>query len=102
MAPDPKTAQEDLAKQVEELKAELKDAKNRLRDRAEDLAEEGATRARQIYRRARVGAHDLRDRGAHAFDDASSELERRVEERPLQAVAIALGVGLLIGLISRR
>ncbi|MDD2869223.1 hypothetical protein [Neomegalonema sp.] len=102
MATDPKAVQEDLEKQLADLKAELKDARAKLKEQAEDYLEEGSARARQLYRRARAGAHDIRERGAHAFDDASSELERRVEERPLQAVAVALGVGLLIGLVSRR
>jgi ElaB/YqjD/DUF883 family membrane-anchored ribosome-binding protein len=40
--------------------------------------------------------------GRQAARDASEQLERRVRERPLVAVAIAMGLGVVCGAILRR
>ncbi len=60
----------------EKLESELRDKLSRLSDRADDIAKQG--------RRAVEG------------------LEGVIEEKPLQSVGIALGVGLLVGVLLSR
>jgi len=74
----------DLRDTVSEQAAELRDATSRkaedLRDRAGDVYEEGRQRAVDFER----------------------TLEQRIREKPLQSVAIAAGVGILLGMIWTR
>ena len=50
--------------------------------------------------RLRGGAHVVKDRAARAGTDALSKIEDEVERRPLAAVAIAAGIGFLLGAAS--
>ncbi len=52
---------------------------------------------------------ELRQRGEQALNagreragEAKGDLERSIAEQPLKSVAIALGVGVLLGLMARR
>ncbi|WP_181700299.1 DUF883 family protein [Chthonobacter albigriseus] len=90
-----------LQSEIAELKAELarlsstigtianrryEDLRDRASGYAEDFARQGAALRDQAYERAGV---------------MEQEVERSIRERPLAAVAIAAGVGYLVGLISR-
>lgn len=90
-----------LQNEIDELKTELsrlsqtigtianrryEDLRGRASAYADDFARQGAALRDQAYERA--GAME-------------AEVERSIRERPLAAVAIAAGVGYLVGLISR-
>lgn len=84
-----------------ELRAEL----NRLSRMVSDMAQ---NRYSNLREQAQGVAQDWTERGMQMRDDAMAkasawedELQRSVRDRPITAVAIAAGVGYLIGLLSR-
>src|SRR5262252_8562977 len=55
-----------------------------------------------IADRFRGGAHSMGDEAAKLGNDALRRLSNEVEHRPLVTLAVAVGVGLLVGLASQR
>ncbi|SPJ23101.1 DUF883 family protein [Palleronia abyssalis] len=82
---------EDLSRQVDALKADI----SRL---TETLGDYGRTKSREYQGEARRRANEIRDEAQGRVDD----IEAYVRQNPAQALGIAAGVGLLIGLFSRR
>ena len=94
---------------TEELQAQIETLK-------EDLAAIGATLAELVKSGAREGrskveqaADDYRRKGAEQADEALKEaraygeaLEEKIVQNPFAAVLVALGLGFLAGLITRR
>lgn len=59
--------------------------------------------AHEKYDEAKVAARDAYRHGRERVDTELDRFARRVQENPLQSVAIATGIGLLLGaLLSRR
>ena len=54
-----------------------------------------------IADRFRGGTHSMRDEAAKLGNDALRRLSNEVEHRPLVTLAVAVGVGILVGLASR-
>lgn len=54
-----------------------------------------------IADRFRGGAHSMSDEAANLGNDALRRLFNEVEHRPLITLAVAVGVGILVGLASR-
>jgi ElaB/YqjD/DUF883 family membrane-anchored ribosome-binding protein len=105
--------QEQLQHEIEETRAELGDTVDALAQKADVKARvsenveqrKAAFRERREDIKARVNG--ARDRVSSTTPDeakrAASRVARTAEERPLPAIAVALGVGLLIGrAIGRR
>lgn len=88
-AGDPTT--EDLSRQVEALKSDI----SRL---TESLGEYGRAKGRQYRSEAQRRADHYR----HEAEGRVDEIEAYVHQNPAQALGIAAGIGLLIGLLSRR
>jgi len=86
-----KPTTEDLSRQVEALKADI----SRL---TETLSDYGKSKGRAYQAEAKRRAYELRDDAQGHVDD----LEAYVRTNPAQALGIAAGIGLLIGLFSRR
>ena len=55
--------------------------------------------ARTYYDAARVRGREYYDDAAERLDEAQRYVVERVQERPLQSTAIALGVGLVLGML---
>ncbi len=55
--------------------------------------------ARGYYDEARVKGREYYDDAAERFDEAQRYVVERVQERPLQSTAVALGVGVILGLL---
>jgi glucan phosphorylase len=51
------------------------------------------------YDQARLRGRDYYDDASERFDEAQRYVTERVQERPVQSTAIALGVGLVLGLL---
>jgi len=105
--------QEQLQREIEETRAELGDTVDALAQKADVKARvsekveqrKAALRERQEDIKAKVNG--ARERVSHTTPDeakhAASQFARTAEERPLPAIAVALGLGLLIGrAIGRR
>ncbi|MBB3770713.1 ElaB/YqjD/DUF883 family membrane-anchored ribosome-binding protein [Angulomicrobium tetraedrale] len=74
----------------------------------EAAADAVASRVRQGKEKAEATAADLMEEGADAYQEAKErasqfggEVTATIERNPLGAVAAALGVGFLLGLITR-
>ena len=99
----------DLRQDVDAIKGDLAALKTDLVAAMRDLVEAGKTGAGEVRdkleeavqeRLRRVGdaAHSVADRGRKAADNVN----RYVEEKPLQSLAMAFGVGLLLGVVLRK
>ncbi len=82
---------EDLSRQVEALKADVARLTN-------SLGAFGRAKGRQYQAEAQRRANQYRDEAQGRAD----EIEAYVHQNPATALGIAAGIGLLIGLFSRR
>ncbi len=82
---------DDLSRQVDALKSDIK----RL---TESLGDYGRAKGRYYQGEAQRRADHMRDEAQEKAD----EIEAYVHENPARALGIAAGIGLLIGLLSRR
>jgi ElaB/YqjD/DUF883 family membrane-anchored ribosome-binding protein len=90
-----RAAGEDLATDLAALKAQVEDLTAKLAEAARDRAEAGA---RQVATVAREGY----DKATETASGAYAEVERFASKRPTEALGIAAGVGLLVGLLVAR
>ena len=90
---DLKTLKEDLKtgarEETQRLKEKAAAAEARLREQGDELRE----KARGYYDDARVRGREYYDDAAERFEEAQRYVVERVQERPVQSTAIALGVG---------
>jgi len=77
------------------LRAKAAEAEALLREQSEVMRE----RARGYYDTARVRGQEYYDEAQERFDEAQRYITERVQERPVQSTAIALGVGGVLGLL---
>lgn len=77
------------------LKAKAEEAKAIAREKAGQIKD----KASEYYETARERGREYYDEAHDRFDDAHRYVSERVQERPLQSTAIALGVGVVIGLL---
>ena len=81
--------------EVDRLREKLADAESKLRAGAGEARE----KARDYYEQARVRGREYYDDAAERLDEAQRYIVERVQERPVQSTAIALGVGVVLGLL---
>ena len=89
---DAEVAAREEADRLRELAAQ---ADGVMRERAAEVRE----KARRYYDDARLRGREYYDDAAERFDEYQRYLSERVQERPLQSTGIALGVGVIIGLL---
>jgi ElaB/YqjD/DUF883 family membrane-anchored ribosome-binding protein len=93
---------EELQEQIESLKADLAAISTTLSDLVRSGVREGRTRVERKaseYKRQGMEQADAALEEARAYGDA---LEGKIVENPFAAVLVALGLGFLVGLMSRR
>ena len=111
--PTDKATYERLAKDVAAVKNDISALTDQITDALNYFAGTASKQARRGYKQARANVDsavdDLSERGSAAMDaaqDAASSIEEALEdviqERPLATVALALGLGFLIGVTWRR
>jgi ElaB/YqjD/DUF883 family membrane-anchored ribosome-binding protein len=88
----PETEEEQLQREIQEARAELGETVHALAQKADVRARV----AEKVEQRKAAFRDRLKD-GKVAVDGARERVSRTTEERPLPAVAVALGLGLLIG-----
>lgn len=104
-----------IQKDLKSVKKDISALTEQLTDVLNSYAGSASKQARQGYKEARGRADELasdwsgvasdwQDRGMAAYEDArdaayslEESLEDKIQERPLASVAIALGIGLLLG-----
>ncbi|MGC1550937.1 MAG: hypothetical protein WA777_20630 [Rhodanobacter sp.] len=89
--------------------ASTKDAVGRAADQVEESLHRATDKAAGAASRATEKAADVSERGRAAYDETMDRADEWMEqvrdyvrEKPVQAVAIALGAGWLLGRILRR
>lgn len=108
-----KATYERLQKDVEAVKNDITALAGQLSDALNTLSQSTQKKAHRSYRDARSGVDafvgDATTKGAAALEaaqDAAASLEDSVEDaivqRPLASVALAIGLGFLIGVTWRR
>ena len=108
-----KATYERLEKDVAAVKNDISALTEQITDALNSFAGTAGKQARRGYKQARANVDsavdDLSERGSAAMDaahDAATSieetLEELVQERPLATVALALGLGFLIGAAWRR
>ncbi len=98
-----------LQKDVEAVKADISKLTRQVTSVINDLAELAQRRARRKYDQARSNVDaivtDVKHQGHAMLDvaqDSVATLEDVVHERPISAIAVAVGVGFLLGATWRR
>lgn len=81
-----------------DLSAALKDLISVSKSEAGEVKDKLESQLREKFSRLSDKADDLAHRGKRAVEG----LEGAIEEKPLQSVGIALGVGLLVGVLLAR
>ncbi|MEC8533825.1 MAG: DUF883 domain-containing protein [Pseudomonadota bacterium] len=91
-------AREDIKADLKTLKEDLKAGAREETQRLREKAEEAEARLRAKSEEVREQARTYYD-AAERLDEAQRYVVERVQERPLQSTAIALGVGLVLGML---
>jgi ElaB/YqjD/DUF883 family membrane-anchored ribosome-binding protein len=95
----------EIERRLRSLEQQLERVGDRTSASAAEVAERtGAAIApvlSSIADRFRGGAHSMSDEAAKLGNDALRRLSNEVEHRPLVTLAVAVGVGILVGLTSR-
>jgi ElaB/YqjD/DUF883 family membrane-anchored ribosome-binding protein len=96
---DPSEAVSHAADRVRDKAAEVAD---NVRENVRDIGTKVRDAASESYGQVREQAVGYINQGKEAAEEWEQSLETYVQAKPLQAVLIAAGVGLLLGLIWKR
>jgi ElaB/YqjD/DUF883 family membrane-anchored ribosome-binding protein len=99
---DTKPTADDLAKQMETLRADVAHLTETLGKLTRAEAQEAAVGARRVVRKARDGVEHEYERLQHQAVEAVDHADALIREKPAMAMGIAAGVGLLAGLMLSR
>jgi len=95
-------SQESLEDQIEKLQDDIKSIAGSLAKLSDDKVSEARTRAKTQYKSlVKSGRHVVDDLGDQ-MNAYEGQITEAIRERPLTAIAGAVGVGFLIALLSRR
>jgi ElaB/YqjD/DUF883 family membrane-anchored ribosome-binding protein len=81
---------------------ELKETVAQIGQNVRQMSEELGGMAREKYQNVRDQASDYYEQGKEKASEFESQIEDYVTEKPIHALLIAAGVGLLVGLMWRR
>jgi ElaB/YqjD/DUF883 family membrane-anchored ribosome-binding protein len=94
--------QDNLEDQIARLQTEMKAIGNSLARLTDEKIGEARSTARAQYRSAITSGRSVVDELSEQVNSYEGQLVDAIRERPLTAVAGAVGVGFLIALLSRR
>lgn len=94
---------------INKLQEEIDDLKDSIQEYAEDLTEEGKDKLCRLHEQLHRRHEELIDRYGPVFEryresgrEIVHNVEERVAEKPLAALLLAFGAGLVIGSLCRR
>lgn len=73
-----------------------------LKDKATDMVDSVKQAATEQYEQARGTAEEYYDRGRESVQQWQHDLETYVQEKPIKALLIAAGAGMVFGMIWKR
>lgn len=85
----------DISSQIEILRADIATLATTIKSQAKAAANEKVATAKKV-------ATETTDSAKVKYDELTSNAETQIRENPLTSVAIAVGVGLLLGALTRR
>ncbi len=80
----------------------INEAADSVREKAAEVSQHLKDAATDKYNQVRDRATDAYNQGRDTAEQWEQSLETYVQEKPLQAVLLAAGVGLLLGLLWKR
>jgi len=92
----------DASDELNSLRAEVSRLSDKLASRAYSEAEHAGTRVRETVSDLAHRAGDFASTARDRMGETSMELEDNISRNPWAAILIAGGVGLLLGMMSRR
>ncbi len=109
MAQSPSESRSQLEQGWQSLRVDLNKLRSDLAEVAQALFEAGRVEAGEAKTRLQEIAQQRLDTVRQALDsarqrsqNATDAIKQQVEEKPLVALAVAFGAGMLLGLVSRR
>lgn len=94
-----------VSQKAEELKDRTAEALDQAKQRASEALDEAKDRAADIYQRTQAGVKDAVQQGREKATEAARRARVRAryyaDEYPLQVIAVAAGVGFLVGVFLR-
>ena len=99
------TAQVSTEKLFEDLQAVVREAEALLKataGQAGDKVQEVRSRAEQTIKQARSSLDDMENQALRRAKEMAGEADSYVRENPWQAIGVAAGIGLLVGLLLSR
>ena len=94
--------EQDLQEQIKALRNDFSELTKTMKKLSEDYATEGQNRIRQTAEQARQQSRDTADQARGYARDAAHQAQEGVENHPFSSLAVAFGVGMLIGKILDR
>lgn len=94
--------EEDLALQIEQLRDDVSQITETLNTLGRSKAESAAAAARNKAGEVAAAGRQQLDNLASTLGDIEAEAADRVRTKPLQSLAMAAALGLLVGLVTRR
>ncbi|MTI63052.1 hypothetical protein [Methylophaga sp.] len=96
------SSEQDLQEQMKALRSDFSELTKTMKKLSEDYVNEGQSRLRQTADQARQQARDTADQAREQARNAAYQAQEGVENHPFSSVAVAFGIGLLIGKILDR
>jgi len=85
----------DITSQIETLRADIATLAGTIKSQAKSTANEKVASAKKV-------ASQTTDTAKVKYDELATTAETQIREKPITSVAIAVGVGLLLGALTRR
>lgn len=82
--------------------ASVRDSANQVKENLRDLGGQVRTAATEQYDQLRQQATDYYEQGRARAEEFEQSLEQYVQEKPIQSLLIAAGVGMLLGVLWKR
>jgi len=88
--------------QESQPQANLRDTAAEVKDNLRDIGTQVRDQATQQYEQMRDQASEYYEEGRRRAMEMEQSLEQYVQEKPIQSLLIAAGVGMLLGMIWKR
>ena len=81
---------------------QLKDSASQVGQDLRNLGSQARDAATQSYEQLKEQAGEYYEQGRQRYDEIEQSLEQYVQEKPIQSLLIAAGVGMLLGILWKR
>ncbi len=92
----------DLGQEKSSATSQLKDKAGQVQQNIREIGSQVKDVAREQYEHVRDQAQGYLDQGKEKAQEWEDGIERYVHDKPMQALLIAAGVGLLLGVLWKR